>query len=90
MRRVFKLVGLFLIILLLLSVMAQGSELTKSEHTIAFTNISKTDRSLVLSLPSDAAVTYFSFDVVGPVEPGLNQPKNLSLDIGDNGTIDWS
>lgn len=87
---VLRLLGLGLVILLLLSILTPAEEITKTDHTIVFTDISKTDRSLVLNLPSEAAMSYFSFELTGPIEPGIEQPWNLRLDIGDNGTVDWA
>jgi hypothetical protein len=90
MRRASGLLVLGLIMLVILSNVTDADEITLDEGTISFTEVSKIDRSIVLDLPRDAAVTYFSFDVSSPVGAGQNQPWNLSLDIGDNGTIDWA
>jgi hypothetical protein len=79
-----------LISLVLLSNLANADELNVDDKTISFTDVSKTDRSIVLDLSKDAAVTYFSFDLVGPTKQGSMQPWNITLDIGDNGTIDYA
>jgi hypothetical protein len=90
MRRLLGLLAISFTILILIAPFIPASESTISEKTISFTDISKTDRSITLSLPKSAKVSYFSFELAGPVEPGGNQPWNLSLDIGDNGTVDWA
>ena len=90
MLRAIKLIVLGLTILILLSHCSQAIELTHEEQIIIFTDQSKSDRSIVLNLPNDAVVSYFSFDLVGPLDESTTQPWNMTLDIGDNGTIDWS
>jgi hypothetical protein len=73
-----------------LSIFTSAADITKEEQIITFSDISRTDRSIVLSIPSNAEVSRFSFGLSGPERPGREQPWNLTLDIGDNGTIDWA
>ena len=90
MRRLLGLLAIGFTIFILISPFLPASEFAVSEKTISFTDISRTDRSITLSLPHSAKVSYFSFELAGPVQPGANQPWNISLDIGDNGTVDWA
>lgn len=78
----------FILILLLANISA--TEIIIEEQIIEFSDITRTDRSIVLSLPADAEVSYFSFELTGPEVVGSEQAQNITLDIGDNGTIDWA
>ncbi len=90
MRKSFGLIWIWTIILIIFSVFCHAVEISGEDQIIVFTEINKTDRSIILSLPSNAEVSFFSFELVGPIDSGSNQPWNITLDIGDNGTIDWS
>jgi hypothetical protein len=70
--------------------MTSGTEISKKDKVIEFSDISTVDRSIVFDLPQDAEVLSFNIELSGPVDTGLPQPSNLTLDIGDNGTIDWA
>lgn len=76
--------------LILLLNITTAEELSYEDRFITFTNTSKLDRSITIELPKDAEVSHFSFELVGPIEPGPVQPWNVTLDIGGNGTIDWA
>jgi hypothetical protein len=73
-----------------LTLVTTGSEITKSDITVEFTEFNKTDRSVTFELPAGAEVSYFSFELSGPIDRGSGQVSNLTLDIGDNGTTDWA
>jgi len=90
MRKLSRLVSFGLVLLILLSLTTHGEEIIFDEKVITFTQSSKLDRSIVLEIPKDAEITEFQFELTGPLEPGPDQPWNLTLDIGENGTIDWA
>ena len=88
-RKVLSL-GIIMFIIISTTLSASADEINQEGKIITFNDISRVDRSLTFELPRDAKVAYFSLGLSGPAEPGINQPQNISLDIGDNGTIDWS
>lgn len=90
MRRLISIICLGLVFLILLSIVTEAKEFTKSEQIITFTNQSKFDSSIILDLPAEAKISQFNFELTGPVDPGSEQPWNLTLDISANGTIDWA
>ena len=73
-RKFLSLLSLGLILLILLSVITQGEEITFEERIITFTQSSRLDRSIVLDIPKDAKITEFQFEITGPIEPGPEQP----------------
>jgi len=90
MRTLFGLLCIIFILFIQLTVVVPATELTIEEQILTFTNISKSDRSIILDIPKDAEVSYFGFELRGPVQAGSEQPWKLSLDVGDNGSVSWS
>jgi hypothetical protein len=82
--------SIIIIHLLIISTITTGTEINKEDKIIEFNDISRVDRSIVFELPQDAEVVSFNVEFTGPVDSGLPQPLNVTLDIGDNGTVDWA
>ncbi len=90
MLKIIKLLAIGISLILILSTCISADKILKENNIIKFSDISKTDRSVTIPLPIDAKCSYFGLQLNGPIERGPEQPQNITLDIGDNGTIDWA